>query len=140
MADHVSVAMPPTFLQPSPPAPVTSATTNVLSASDFSTLGTAGASATASDSSRYFREFFTGRRLDKRLLVYFVALGFTAVVMAFSMVMIVLRQEETNVWLPVMTFVLGIWVSELRQLHGPSKTDAAPASSPQSVYTAPQLS
>jgi len=94
---------------------------NALSASDWSTLGTQGSSS-ASQRSRYLTEFFTGKKLDKRLLVYCVAILFTAVVMAFSLVMIVLRPEQTQVWLPVVTFTLGVWISELRQLHQPSST------------------
>lgn len=94
---------------------------SALSASDWSTLGTQGSS-NASQRSRYLTEFFTGRKLDKRLLVYCVALLFTAVVMAFSLVMICLREDQTQVWLPVVTFTLGVWISELRQLHSPSAT------------------
>lgn len=131
-----------------PPAAATAATTtsgtpapfvavdlpplpNALSASDWSTLGTQGSSS-ASQRSRYLTEFFTGRKLDKRLLVYCVAILFTAAVMAFSLVMIVLRPEQTQVWLPVVTFTLGVWISELRQLHQPSSMSTTlppPASS-----------
>lgn len=96
-----------------------------LSASDWSTLGTAG----ASQQSCYLTEFFSGRKLDKRLLVYCVAILFTAAVMVFSLVMICVRPDQTQVWLPVVTFTLGVWISELRQLHRPATPNASGAGS-----------
>lgn len=100
-----------------------------LSASDWSTLGTAG----ASQQSRYLTEFFSGRKLDKRLLVYCVAILFTAAVMVFSLVMICVRPDQTQVWLPVVTFTLGVWISELRQLHRPPSAVAGTASATSSA-------
>ena len=120
MADAVVVDIPAL-----PPA----TNQNPLSASDWSTLGTQGTQAASqrSTQSRYLTEFFTGRRLDKRILVYCVAILFTAVVMAFALVMISVRPDQTQVWLPVVTFTLGVWISELRQLHTPSTAPSAPS-------------
>lgn len=101
-------------------------------------MGTAGGSQTSTQS-RYLTEFFSGRKLDKRLLVYCVAILFTAVVMAFSLVMICVRPDQTQVWLPVVTFTLGVWISELRQLHRPASPSgtASATSSPPSTMISP---
>lgn len=54
----------------------------------------------------------SGKRIDRRLWVFAMVAGFTSVLLVFSMVMICLGRDE-GIWLPVMTFAVGIWTGQL---------------------------
>lgn len=54
----------------------------------------------------------SGKRIDRRLWVFAMVAAFTSVLLVFSMVMICLNHDE-RVWLPVMTFAVGVWTGQL---------------------------
>lgn len=54
----------------------------------------------------------SGKRIDRRLWVFVMVAVFTLTLLVFSMVMICLGHAE-SVWLPVMTFAVGVWTGQL---------------------------
>lgn len=67
----------------------------------------------------------SGKRIDRRLWVFAMVAAFTSVLLVFSMVMICLNHDE-RVWLPVMTFAVGVWTG---QLPSTSQTNGGGSSS-----------
>jgi hypothetical protein len=65
----------------------------------------------------------SGKKIDRRLWVFVMVAVFTLALMVFSMVMLCIGRSE-SVWLPIMTFALGVWTG---QLPG---TNATPPKSP----------
>ena len=66
---------------------------------------------TNSASDNYMRTV-SGKKIDRRLCVFVMVAVFTAALMVFSMVMLCLGRDE-SVWLPVMTFAVGVWTGQL---------------------------
>lgn len=69
------------------------------------------ADVSAGTSSNYMRTS-SGKRIDRRLWVFAMVAAFTSVLLVFSMVMICLGHDE-GIWLPVMTFAVGVWTGQL---------------------------
>lgn len=64
----------------------------------------------------------SGKKIDRRLCVFIMVAVFTLALMAFSMVMLCIGRSE-SVWLPVMTFAVGVWTGQL-----PTNTSSAKSS------------
>lgn len=73
---------------------------------------------TNSTSDNYMRTA-SGKKIDRRLCVFIMVAVFTLALMAFSMVMLCIGRSE-SVWLPVMTFAVGVWTGQL-----PTNTSSA---------------
>lgn len=74
----------------------------------------------------------SGKRIDRRLWVFAMVAAFTSVLLVFSMVMICLGHDE-GIWLPVMTFAVGVWTGQLPsnyQSSGSSSSKHHPPKSP----------
>lgn len=74
----------------------------------------------------------SGKRIDRRIWVFAMVAVFTTVLLVFAMVMICLGHDE-SVWLPVMTFAVGVWTGQLpvNTVSGGSKRTAkSPEGSP----------
>lgn len=69
------------------------------------------ADVSANTGSNYMRTS-SGKRIDRRLWVYVMASLFTAVMLVFSMVMISVGRP-TDIWLPIITFAVGVWTGQL---------------------------
>lgn len=67
---------------------------------------------TATEADGPYMRTNSGRRVDRRLWVFVMAALFTTVVLVFSMAMICWRYD-VQVWLPVMTFAVGVWTGQL---------------------------
>lgn len=77
----------------------------------------------------------SGKRIDRRLWVFAMVAAFTSVLLVFSMVMICLGHDE-GVWLPVMTFAVGVWTGQLPsnyQVGGSSSSKHNQPKSPSSL-------
>lgn len=65
----------------------------------------------------------SGKKIDRRLWVFVMVAVFTLALLVFSMVMLCLGRDE-SVWLPIMTFSVGVWTGQL-----PGVPSVAPKSS-----------
>lgn len=54
----------------------------------------------------------SGKKLDPRLFIYLMAAIFTLAMLAFSMAMICWHYD-TQIWLPIITFSVGVWTGQL---------------------------
>lgn len=70
-----------------------------------------GASTSSTDAGHYMRTS-SGRRIDRRLCVFVMSAVFTLTVLVFAMAMICWRYD-IEVWLPVITFAVGVWTGQL---------------------------
>lgn len=75
-----------------------------------------------------FMRTTSGKKIDRRLWVYVMSSLFTAVMLVFSMVMISVGRP-TDIWLPIITFSVGVWTGQLA-LHAVAKTKKKPSTSP----------
>ena len=69
----------------------------------------------------------SGKKLDRRLWVFVMVAVFTLALLVFSMVMLCLGRSE-SVWLPVMTFSVGVWTGQLPSM--PSAVPKSPSNPP----------
>lgn len=74
--------------------------------------GTASAGLSSGSGGGNYMRTSSGKRIDRRLWVFAMVAAFTSVLLVFSMVMICLNHDE-RVWLPVMTFAVGVWTGQL---------------------------
>ena len=70
----------------------------------------------------------SGKRIDRRLWVFAMVAAFTSVLLVFSMVMICLGHDE-GIWLPVMTFAVGVWTGQLPSNYQSSGSSSSSSSS-----------
>ena len=82
---------------------------------------------TSSGANSNYMRTTSGKKIDRRLWVFVMVAVFTLALLVFSMVMLCIGRSE-SVWLPVMTFAVGVWTG---QLPGTNTTPPkSPANSP----------
>ena len=67
---------------------------------------------TSSGANSNYMRTTSGKKIDRRLWVFVMVAVFTLALLVFSMVMLCIGRSE-SVWLPIMTFAVGVWTGQL---------------------------